>query len=137
MQRIKTTCCPPTLRPIRSFLDIDIARNWNLIALNQGAYIDRLVGEFKLTDAKITTTPLDHSLPMLPAAPHDSMCNPELYQHFTGSINHLLVAVFTRPDISFADAKLAQFNANPTATHFSAAIHVLRYLKGTRNGCIV
>ena len=63
------------------------------------------------------------------------MCNAKLYQHLTGSINHL--AVFTRPDISFAAAKLAQFNQNPTATHFSAALHVLRYLKGTRNRCIV
>jgi hypothetical protein len=40
---------------------------------------------------------------MIPAGSHDKMCNPEHYQHLTGSINHL--AVFTRPDISFAAAK--------------------------------
>ena len=36
--------------PIKSFLGIDIIRNWNqhLIALNQGAYIDRLVAELGL-----------------------------------------------------------------------------------------
>jgi hypothetical protein len=122
--------------PIKSFLGIDIIRNWSqhLIALNQGAYIDCLIAEFKLTEAKIASTPLDHSLPLQIAGPDDRMCNLEYYQHLTGSINHL--AVFTRPDIAFAAAKLAQFNSNPTATHFAAALHVLCYLKGTRNLCI-
>jgi hypothetical protein len=51
------------------------------------------------------------------------------------AINHF--AVYTRPDIAFAVSKPAQFNANPTATHLKAAIHVLRYLQGTSNLCIV
>ena len=63
------------------------------------------------------------------------MCNPEYYQHLTGSLNHL--AVFTRPDIAFAASKLAQFNSNPTAIHLNAALHVLRYLKDTRNLSII
>ena len=63
------------------------------------------------------------------------MCNAIFYQRLTGSLNHL--AVFTRPDITFAVSKLAQFNSNPTAIHLKAALHVLRYLKGTRNLCIV
>jgi Reverse transcriptase (RNA-dependent DNA polymerase) len=55
--------------PIKSFLGIDIIRNWDqhLIALNQGAYIDRLVAEFHLTAAHTVSTPLDKSLPVLAA----------------------------------------------------------------------
>jgi hypothetical protein len=122
---------------IKSFLGIDVTRNWqqHLIALNQGAYIDRLITEFGLVEAHITSTPLDSSLPLVLANPGERMCNPEYYQRLTGSLNHL--AVFTRPDIAFAAAKLAQFNSNPSATHLTAALHVLRYLKGTRNLCIV
>src|SRR5437763_5675107 len=116
---------------IKSFLGIDVIHNWSqhLIALNQEAYIDCLIAEFKLTEAKIASTLLDHSLPLQVAGVGDKMCNPKYYQHLTESINHL--AVSTRPDIAFAAAKLAQFNSNPTATHFTAALHVLRYLKGT------
>ncbi len=123
--------------PIKSFLGIDIIHNWNqhLIALNQGAYIDRLVSDFGLIDAHTVSTPLDKTLPLLAAIPGEKMCNPEYYQRLTGSLNHL--AVFTRPDIAFAASKLAQFNSNPTAKHLNAVLHVLRYLKGTRNLFII
>jgi hypothetical protein len=72
---------------------------------------------------------------MLKSKPGDKLCSAKYYQHIMGSLNHL--AAYTRPDIAFAVSKLAQFNANPTATHLKAAMHVLRYLKGTRNLCIV
>jgi transposase InsO family protein len=123
--------------PIKSFLGIDVIRNWNqhLIALNQGAYIDYLVAEFGLTDAHIVSTPLEKSLPLLAAIPGEKMCNLKYYQRLVGSLNHL--AIFTRPDIAFAASKLAQFNSNPTATHLKAALHVVRYLKGTRNLSII
>src|SRR5208282_6700509 len=47
--------------PIKSFLDIDIIRNWDqhLIALNQGTYIDHLIAEFGLTNTHIANTSLD------------------------------------------------------------------------------
>src|SRR5271154_3287127 len=123
--------------PVRSLLGIDIIRNWDdhLIAINQSAYIDCLLGEFGLTNAKSAGSPLDPSLLLVAAMPGDKMCNIKYYQRLTGSLNHL--AVFTRPDISFAVSKLSQFNSNPTTSHLKAAMHVLRYLKGTCNLCIV
>jgi hypothetical protein len=123
--------------PIKSFLGFDVIRDWkqHLIAINQGAYIDRLVQDFGLATAKTVSTPLDKSLPLQYAIPREKMCNADFYQKLTGSLNHL--AVFTRPDIAFAVSKLSQFNANPTATHLNAALHVLRYLKSSRNLCIV
>jgi Reverse transcriptase (RNA-dependent DNA polymerase) len=62
--------------PIKSYLGIDIIRNWDqhLIALNQGAYIDRLVAEFGLTDAHTVPTPLEKT-PLLAAVPGEKMCN--------------------------------------------------------------
>jgi hypothetical protein len=69
------------------------------------------------------------------ATENDTLCNILLYQELTGSLNHL--AVFSRPDITFVVSKLSKFNSNPTMTHFRAALHVLRYLKSTRNYCII
>jgi hypothetical protein len=63
------------------------------------------------------------------------MANEKYYQHVMGSLNHL--AVYTRPDIAFAISKLAQFNSAPTATHLKAAMHILRYLKGTHDLCLL
>jgi hypothetical protein len=37
----------------------------------------------------------------------------------------------TRPDISFAVTKMAQFMAKPYKTHFIGVMRILRYLKGT------
>jgi hypothetical protein len=63
------------------------------------------------------------------------MANEKCYQHIIGSLNHF--TVFSRPDIASAVSKLSQFNSAPTATHLTAALHVLRYLKGTRDLCLV
>ena len=123
--------------PIKSFLGINITHNWSqhLITLDQGAYINHLITEFGPINAHTAAIPLDKSLPLLTAVSGEKMCNPEYYQRLIGSLNHL--AIFTRPDIAFAASKLAQFNSNPTAKHLTAALHVLRYLKGTRNLAII
>lgn len=42
-------------------------------------------------------------------------------------------AIGTRPDIAFAAQALSQFNTKPTQVHWTAAKHVLRYLKHTQS----
>jgi hypothetical protein len=88
-----------------------------------------------MTNAKSATTPFATGTKLKLATSDDTLCNPKLYQELTGSLNHL--AVFSRPDITFAVSKLSKYNSNPTTTHFKSALHVLRYLKSTRNYCIV
>jgi len=39
----------------------------------------------------------------------------------------------TRPNISFAVTKMAQFAANPTEDHLKHALYICRYLVGTPN----
>ena len=121
---------------VKSFLGLNIMRNWeeHSISINQPGYIDRLLARFNMINAKTTSTPLEPGCQLLKATQPDKLCDPTRYQELTGSLNHL--AVFSRPDISFAVSKLAQFNANPTMTHWKAGLHVLRYLKFTRNYCI-
>ena len=121
---------------VKSFLGLNIMRNWeeHSISINQPGYIDRLLARFNMINAKTTSTPLEPGCQLLKATQPDKLCDPTRYQELTGSLNHL--AVFSRPDISFAVSKLAQFNANPTMTHWKAGLRVLRYLKATRNYCI-
>ena len=88
-----------------------------------------------MTNARSVSTPFEYGTKLKLATANDTLCNVKLYQELTGSLNHL--AVFTRPDIVFAVSKLSKYNSNPTTTHLKAALHVLRYLKGTRNYCIV
>ena len=88
-----------------------------------------------MTNAKSASTPFEKGTKLKSATKNDTLCDVKMYQELMSSLNHL--SVFTRPDIAFAISKLSKFNANPTTTHFKAALHVLRYLKSTRNYCIV
>ena len=87
-----------------------------------------------MINAKTSNTPLEPSCQLLKATETDKLCDLTRYQELIDSLNHL--AVFSRPDISFAVSKLAQFNTTPTMTHWKAGLYILRYLKSTRNYCI-
>jgi len=122
---------------VKSFLGLKVVRNHqkHTISISQPGYIDRLLAKFNMTNAKSASTPFEPGIKLRTATVDDKLCNIKLYQELTGSLNHL--AVFSRPDITFAVSKLSKYNANPTTMHFKAALHVLRYLKSTRNYCIV
>ena len=51
------------------------------------------------------------------------------YQSFVGSLLYIMIG--TRPNISFAVTKMAQFSANPSLKHMHAAKHTIVYLKTT------
>ncbi|KFY66706.1 hypothetical protein V496_01935 [Pseudogymnoascus sp. VKM F-4515 (FW-2607)] len=57
------------------------------------------------------------------------------YQQRVGSINYR--AVITRPDISRAAQKLAEFLINTGPAHYAAADRVITYLKGTKYHSLV
>ena len=84
-----------------------------------------------MTKAKPAATPL-------PAGyypePNQGELDPELRQRFQTVIGSLLyIMLGTRPDISFAVTKLAQFSANPSTEHLKKALHVCCYLLGTKD----
>src|SRR5436305_6824472 len=122
---------------VRSFLGLNVVRNYekHAISINQPGYIDYLLAKYNMTNAKSASTPFETGTKLRLATATDTLCNVKLYQELTGSLNHL--SVFSRPDITFAVFKLSKYNFNPTTTHFKTALHVLRYLKATRNYCIV
>lgn len=89
-----------------------------------------------LEDAKPLITPMDPgsvlSITQSPSTPRqfNDMKNVP-FQEAIGSL--MYAALGTRPDIAFAVTTLSQFMQNPGRSHWEAAKHVFRYLKGTRN----
>ena len=115
----------------KSFLGLNIIRSKGSITINQCGFIDKILKRFNLQNARTVKTPLAPGQELLKSTSASKRCDRKLYQEIVGSLNH--VALFSRPDISFAVSKLSQFNTDPSVEHLQAAKHVLRYLKLTRN----
>ena len=118
----------------QTFLGLNIIRDHSdgSITINQAGKIDKLLSDLKMTNSRAVKTPLDPSLPLTKRRPEEKACEDvTLYQSILGKLSHM--ALYSRPDISFAVSKLSQFSHDPSMAHFHALKHVVRYLKGTRN----
>jgi hypothetical protein len=123
---------------ITHLLGIEVIRNRaaHTIAFSHRRYIDSMLKTFGLEDANPVRTPaasgITLSLADCPTSAEESLLMRNTpYQNAVGALNHC--AVMTRPDISLAVQKVAQFAANPGHAHWLAVKRILRYLKGTRN----
>jgi Reverse transcriptase (RNA-dependent DNA polymerase) len=116
----------------KSFLGLNVIPNSkNCITINQTGYVDKILKRFNLNEARTVKSPLNAGQELLKSTPFSTRCDQKLYQEIIGSLIHL--ALYSRPDISFAVSKLSQFNMDPSIEHLQAAKHVLRYLKLSRN----
>lgn len=132
------------LGPVEKFLGMEFRRNMETREtwISQYGYIDSLLQEHGLLNAKSATVPLEGPLLSTPSPiPPGSLPGvtsatdiKPAFQHLVGSL--LYLSLCTRPDITYAVQTLSQFNSNPLPHHLLAAKHVLRYLKGTRDLCL-
>ena len=122
--------------PATLCLGIAIHQSPTGITLGQQHYVEALLIEFKMEDAKPEKTPLtkdavdaliagDNQAKPLDAAHH------ALYRQIVGKIMYAMVS--TRPDISYSVSVLGRYSAAPNTAHLALAKRVLRYLKGTLN----
>ncbi|KAL0344878.1 UNVERIFIED_CONTAM: Retrovirus-related Pol polyprotein from transposon RE1 [Sesamum radiatum] len=109
------------------FLGLELARSAHGLLVTQQKYLTDILTDVTLLDAKVTSTPLPPGL-HLTTATGSLLPDPGPYRRLIG---RLLYLGFTRPDISFAVQQLSQFIQHPRSSHWDAAVHVLRYLKGT------
>lgn len=86
-----------------------------------------ILADSGLIEAKPAKFPLPKGL-KLSSDSGDVMTKPDTYRRLVG---RLLYLTLTRPDISYAVQHLSQFLQEPREPHFQAALHVLRYLKGS------
>ena len=129
--------------PAKFTLGIAINRNHpaHSISLSQTTFIDHIVECFGQTDAHPCNTPMvvglqlhrpDLSIP--PFSEVSAWMEHTPYCALVGSLNYVTVA--THPNIAFAIGQLASFLECYQPEHWSAAIQVLWYLKGTRALCL-
>jgi hypothetical protein len=112
-------------------LGIEVTRNreQRTIALGQPKYIDDIINRFDLNNAHTVNTPMDLNIRLF-TDKNEKPVNQKEYQSIVGSLMYLMIG--TRPDIAFAVSKLSQFLINPSTSHRTAAIRVLRYVKHTK-----
>jgi hypothetical protein len=127
------------LGPAKFALGIAFSRDRDArtISLSQTAFINKVVNCFNLSDAHPCDTPMvaglilqrpDKTAPIPPEVLEWQARTP--YRSLVGALNYIAVA--TRPDIAFAVGRLSSAMDCYTLDHWSAAIRVVRYLKGTR-----
>lgn len=117
-------------KPLQWFLGIEVIRDREkkLIWLSQSDYLDKIANLADRTDRRHETPMRREEL--MPYEDRASLSSIRSYQRKIGSI--LYAAVITRPDVAFAAARLARFNANPGPEHHVAADQVLLYLGATK-----
>ncbi|KAL0356273.1 UNVERIFIED_CONTAM: Retrovirus-related Pol polyprotein from transposon RE2 [Sesamum radiatum] len=109
------------------FLGLEIARGSSGIYVAQTKYIIDIIQDSGLLQAKAASTPLPLGL-KLTADCGTLLINPDSYRRLIG---RLLYLAFTRPDISHLVQQLSQFLTHPCEDHWKAALHIVRYLKGS------
>ena len=98
------------------------------IRLTQMEFIKKLIQRFEMNDAKSADSPFPHNL-KLNSTDGNALDNVTMYRELIGSLIHVMN--YTRPDIAYSVSVLTRYMHNPRTTHWKAAKHVLRYLKGT------
>ncbi|CAB0042347.1 unnamed protein product [Trichogramma brassicae] len=110
-------------------LGIEIEQSNSSVSLCQSGFIKEILARFDMLDCKPVSTPLATGLKLERCKDLTPKSFP--YRELIGALMYLSVG--TRPDITHAVSYLSQFNSCHDNTHWTAAKHVLRYLKGTSN----
>lgn len=118
--------------PATFFLRNRILRHANGdLSIDQHHHIYHALQRFGLDNANPVRTPLDTNIRLHARRADEGAGDRQLFQELIGTLIYL--AGCTRPDVSSAVHRLAQFCADPSTDHVAHAKRVLRYLKGTMN----
>ena len=115
---------------VSRYVGIKVWRNVGdkVMMLEQGTYGREVLEEFGMLGAKIRNTPLPAHTVLMP--PGDD--EPKTEYAIRSVIGSLLyMAIWTRPDISFAVSHVSQYLENGGERHWAAAMDILRYIGGT------
>ncbi len=117
----------------RVFIGMEISRDreQRIIRLTQSGYAGRIVERFGGHIGSVRSLPMTEGLRLRSAAEGEEIdISVYPYREIVGSL--LYLAHCTRPDISYAVASLARYMQKPGVQHWTAAVNLLGYLKGTR-----
>ena len=99
-----------------------ILQSKGCILIDQKDYLQKVLQQFNLTNAKSVPTPL---LEGYHPTPNKGTATPELHASYQQVIGLLLyIIIGTRPDIAYAVTKLVQFVANPSEDHLNRVLYI-------------
>jgi hypothetical protein len=84
--------------------------------------------KFGMADCKPISTPLDRTVKHRPDS--GKVWDPTRFRQIVGSLIYLTI---TRPDLSYPIGVISQYMARPTEEHLQSALHILRYVSGTKD----
>ena len=113
------------------FLRMRITCQKGVISLDQKDYLITVLKCFNMQNVKEASTPHPSGYNPVPnTLPVDEKLHTK-YQQAIGSLLYLMLG--TRPDITYAVTKMAQYAANPSEEHLTKALYICKYLAGTTN----
>ncbi|MBW0514073.1 hypothetical protein O181_053788 [Austropuccinia psidii MF-1] len=108
----------------------------NELKINQTDLIVKLLRQFEMEDCKSVKTPCNGNfLNKIGRGPMDDVIEVTHFQQAIGSLNYL--AHYTRPDVLFTVNQILRYSTKPNQSHWNALKHLLRYVKGTKDKCLV
>lgn len=117
---------------IKYYLGLEITRdNGGNYAISQTKYINQVVEQYGLKDAKVSNVPLSVGYGKENGDNDDLLPDNDNYRKLIGCL--LYIAVNTRPDIAASVSILAQKVSCPTQNDWLELKRVLKYLKGTKD----
>lgn len=129
--------------PIKDLGEIGTVIGWKItrdrscraLTISQADYILSKIQSLGLENAKGVNSPLEGYNSILPAEEGEQEADESAYPSAIGGLGY--ASNSTRPDICFATSQLARFNSSPHMRHWNGVCRVHRYLKSTRNHCIM
>jgi hypothetical protein len=121
-------CFTITRGPPTKYVGLEIHREGDIgpITIMQHQYVHDLLEKYNMEDCHPTSVPLQPEVKLVPGKEIDKRYP---FRELIGSL--IFLSKCSRPDISFAVSRLAQFMQGYDESHWKAAKYVLRYLKGT------
>lgn len=122
----------------RMFVGLNIVRDRKekVLWIDQFQYARSILELYKMGDCHGVATPMAAGEVLTRSETGEELKESEkrTYQAMIGSLGYIMTC--SRPDLSFAVSRLAQFASCPAERHMMAVKRVFRYLKGTANAKI-
>ncbi len=130
---------PPMGARAERIMMTNIPIHQTLLPLNslssQTQYVRSVLARFDMETCKPAKSPLPAKCVLTKRKEGEAGVDATEYLKAIGSLMYAMLG--TRPDLAFAIGLLARFSSDPSSTHWSSLVHVLRYLQHTKDLGIV
>lgn len=111
-------------------LEFERSSDKRKLILHQRGYITKILNQYNMSDCKPDKNPINDTHELQTKREHEKVTQ-KPYREIMGSL--LYAACLTRPDILFAVSFLSRYSSEPKDKHWTAAMRILRYLRGSIN----